>query len=457
MKKTEQGVILCFIMKEYKSSQTLSPEKCRAQNRLLNDAARKVLSSGFARKMPSDRALASYFRQNHRCGSRDRAFISETVYAMLRYWGFLRLYLPSERRSEIESGSIRLTDRELSALLAAAAFINGDFQAADMLTAVNSMERLPKALNNPTARANQMALYFGCEQKISDNDLLPEWIKDMLPENLDRASFMRLLPLRPPMWIRVQSQDAENIVSELAATGGSVEKHPVLADTYSVRTKTNLFSLESYRSGKFEIQDLASQCVSIIASPLPGERWLDPCAGAGGKTLHLAQLMNRKGSVTAGDIRAHKLDDLRRRARRAGFPNIMTKAHNGGVWKSRHLFDGILVDAPCSCSGVWRRNPGAQWKLCADDIAELASTQEQILNNYAAAVRTGGVLVYATCSLFDAENSAVVRRFLDTHAEYKLDPFVHPLSGKVVPGMVRIDSADGDCDALFIAKMRKVK
>ena len=115
------------------------------------------------------------------------------------------------------------------------------------------------------------------------------------------------------------------------------------------------------------------------------------------------------------------------------------------------------MQVPCSCSGVWRRNPGAQWKLCAGDIAELASTQEQILNNYAAAVRAGGVLVYATCSLFDAENSAVVRRFLDAHTEYKLDPFVHPLSGKVMPGMVRIDSADGDCDALFIAKMRKVK
>lgn len=444
-------------MKKNISSQTLSPEKFRAQNHLLNDAARKILSSGFSRQMPADRALASYFRQNHRCGSRDRAFISETIYAMLRFWGFLRLYLPQGRRDEIESGSIRLTDRELSAILMAGAFINGDTANAVMIAALHRMEHLPSALNNPAARANQMALYFNCEQKISDQDLLPQWIKDLLPENLDQVQFMRMLTIRPPMWIRMQTADSASVIAELAAIGADVQKHPLLADAYAVRTGINLFSLDSYRNGKFEIQDLASQCVSIIAAPHQGERWLDPCAGAGGKTLHLAQLMNRKGSVTAGDIRAHKLDDLRRRARRAGFPNIMTKPHNGGVWKSRHQFDGILVDAPCSCSGVWRRNPGAQWKLRAADIDELSATQEQILNNYAAALRPGGVLAYATCSLFDAENSAVVRRFLDSHAEYKLDPFPHPLSGKIVPGMVRIDSTDGDCDALFIAKMRKVK
>ena len=450
------GYIIC-IMKEKTSSQTLSIDKYRAQNRLLNDAARKILAAGFSRQMPADRALASYFRENHRCGSRDRAFISETVYAMLRYWGFLRRYLPAERRDEIESGAIRLTDRELSALLMAGAFINGENDAAQIIASVNRMEHLPKALNNPVARANQMAGYFGCEKKLADPDLLPEWIKELLPENLDHAAFMRMLTIRPPMWIRMQTNEQESVISELSATGALIDRHPALPDAYAVRTKTNLFSLETFRSGKFEIQDLASQCVSIIAAPRQGERWLDPCAGAGGKTLHLAQLMNRKGTVIAGDIRAHKLDDLRRRARRAGFPNIMTKAHNGGVWKSRHLFDGILVDAPCSCSGVWRRNPGAQWKLRASDIAELSKTQEQILNNYAAAVRHGGVLLYATCSLFDAENSAVVRRFLDAHAEYKLDPFPHPIHGNIVPGMVRIDSTDGDCDALFIAKMRKVK
>jgi len=443
-------------MKEKNTFSTLSPDKYRAQMRLLDDAARKVLSSGFSRQTPADRVLAGYFRQNHRCGSRDRAFISETIYALLRYWGFLRLYLPQERREELESGSIRLTGRELAALLMAGAFIHGS-DHAEIIASVHRMESLPRSLNNPTARANQMAVYFGCDLKLTDRDLLPEWIFAELPEELNKTEYLRLLAQRPPMWIRLQCDHPDEIFAELSALGASMEPHPELSNAVAVRVQANLFSLETYRSGKFEIQDLASQCVAVAAAPRQGERWLEPCAGAGGKSLHLAQLMNRKGSVTAGDIRAAKLDDLRRRARRAGFPNIITKPHDGGVWKGRHQFDGVLVDAPCSCSGVWRRNPGAQWKLHPENITELAATQRKILENYANAVRPGGVLLYATCSLFDAENSAVVRDFLAGHPEYKLDPFPHPLNGKIVPGMVRIDSIDGDCDALFVAKMRKVQ
>ena len=113
-------------MKEYKSKTHLAPEKFRAQLNLLNDAARRVLSSGFGRKQPADRVLAAYFRENRRCGSRDRAFISESIYAALRFWGFLRKYLPQDRLAEIEAGNIRLTARELSVLLMAGAFISGD-------------------------------------------------------------------------------------------------------------------------------------------------------------------------------------------------------------------------------------------------------------------------------------------------------------------------------------------
>ena len=444
-------------MKDYRDKKSIAPEKFRAQLNLLNDACRKVLASGFGRQQPSDRILAAYFRENRRCGSRDRAFISETIYASLRFWGFIRQYLPLERLQEVESGNIRLTARELSALLMAGCFISGDHQHAVAIAQAGNMPSLPHALHNPCARANQMATYFNCDLRITDNNLLPEWISEMLPEDLDREKFLKMLSSRPPMWIRLQCADREKVCEELRSNGAEITPHAVLPDALAVRAKINLYTLESFKAGLFEIQDLASQCVSIVAAPKQGERWLDPCAGAGGKTLHLAQLMNRKGTVTAGDIRAAKLDDLRQRARRAGFPNIVTKPHDGKVWRGKHQFDGVLVDAPCSCSGVWRRNPGAQWKLQEQDIAELSATQLSILENYAGAVRRGGVLVYATCSLFDAENSSVVRAFLERHEEYKLDPFDHPLTGKIVPGMLRIDSTDGNCDALFMAKMRKVK
>lgn len=444
-------------MKEMNNRKQLAPEKFRAQLNLLNDGARKVLASGFGRKMPADRILSAYFRENRRCGSRDRAFISETVYASLRFWGFLRQYLPENRRDEVESGNIRLTGKELSALLMAGCFIAGNQANAAAIAEACTMPQLPHTLNNPCARANQMATYFNCDLRITDRDLLPAWISEKLPENLDNENFLKMLSSRPPMWIRMQTDTPEKVIDELRNSGAEVTPHNTLPDAVEVRAKINLYTLESFKAGLFEIQDLASQCISIVAAPKPGERWLDPCAGAGGKTLHLAQLMKRKGTVQAGDIRAKKLDDLRLRARRAGFPNIVTKAHDGGVWKGKHLFDGVLVDAPCSCSGVWRRNPGAQWKLKPEDISELSNTQKQILENYANAVRPGGVLVYATCSLFDAENCEVVQKFLAGHEEYKLDPFENPLTGKIAPGMLRIDSTDGNCDALFMAKMRKVK
>ena len=214
-------------------------------------------------------------------------------------------------------------------------------------------------------------------------------------------------------------------------------------------------TLESYRKGLFEIQDLASQCVGLVCAPRPGSRWLDACAGAGGKTLQLAQLMKRKGNVTASDLRSYKLEDLRRRARRAGFPNITTKENIAASGKVKHPFDGVLIDAPCSCSGVWRRNPGAQWILSAEEINDIAVRQLEILETYAAAVRAGGVLVYATCSVFDIENVDVVRKFMDKHPEFKLDPFPNPLTGDIAPGMLRIDGGLYNCDTLFAARLRK--
>jgi 16S rRNA (cytosine967-C5)-methyltransferase len=375
----------------------------------------------------------------------------------LRFWGFLRKFLPEDRLNELESGSVRLTSKELSALLMAGCFISGDSANAVMIAESIGVPALPRMLNNPCARANQMADYFHCDVRLQDSDLLPEWVFQILPDDLDQESFLQMLSSRPPMWIRMQSPDRESAIEELLASGAQVNPHPVLPDAFEVYAKINLYTLDNFKSGKFEIQDLASQCVSLTAAPKQGERWLDPCAGAGGKSLHLAQLMNRKGTVIAGDIRAAKLDDLRRRARRAGFPNIITKPHDGGPWKGKHQFDGVLLDAPCSCSGVWRRNPGAVWKLKPADIDELSAVQREILENYSGAVKKSGILVYATCSLFEKENQAVVRDFLARHDEYKLDPFEHPLTGKICPGMLRIDSCDGNCDALFMAKMRKVK
>ncbi len=447
------------IMNTCKKNDTLAPGKRNAQLNLLDDALRKVLTGIFGRRQHSDRILAAYFRENRRCGSRDRAFISEAVYALLRNWGFLRKYLPLERREELESGTVHFTSRELAALLMAGCFIAGDMVNAELIRCGRELHtKLPPPANSPERRARQMADYFSTDAAITAADLLPDWVRAALPEDIDQSDFINALTERPPIYLRLQctAEQRSFVLEELETLGAEITEIPNVKDALAIRAKVNMYSLESYRKGWFEIQDLASQCVGLICQARPGSRWLDACAGAGGKTLQLAQMMKRKGSVTASDLRSYKLDDLRKRARRAGFPNITTKENIAASGKVKHPFDGVLIDAPCSCSGVWRRNPGAQWILTPEEVEELAAQQLEILETYSRAVRPGGILVYATCSVFDAENSGVVRKFLEKHPEFKLDPFEHPLSGSIAPGMLRIDGKNFNCDTLFAARMIRV-
>lgn len=161
--------------------------------------------------------------------------------------------------------------------------------------------------------------------------------------------------------------------------------------------------------------------------------------------------------MVASDIREYKLEDLRLRARRAGFPNIMTRAWDGKAPRRRQQgkFDGVLVDAPCSCSGVWRRNPDGRWKMRPGEIAEMAALQREILDAASGGVRPGGVLVYATCSIFEAENQGVVLDFLAGHPDFVLDSFPHPLTGENLSGMMAVLPGMGDCDSMFAARLRR--
>jgi 16S rRNA (cytosine967-C5)-methyltransferase len=197
--------------------------------------------------------------------------------------------------------------------------------------------------------------------------------------------------------------------------------------------------------------------IGMVCAPLPGERWWDCCAGGGGKTLQLASLLQRKGVVVATDIREYKLDDLKMRARRAGFPNIRRSPWDGKAPRKKKagLYDGVLVDAPCSCSGVWRRNPDAKWNTDEAEIAEMSDLQLKILTAASAGVKPGGVLVYGTCSLFDPENRTVVSKFLESHPDFTLESFADPLSGKLCQGTLQIRPWDSDSDSMFAARMRR--
>ena len=440
----------------------LNRNKFRTQVKFADKAARQVLGELFRNHRPADRTLSVFFRENRQCGSKDRQFISESIYALLRYWGILRQFLPEERRVELENGNIRLGVQELPALFFAALYL--DFQFIPWANALAEEVNIPwpKPANGPAAtmldRAEALAERFGHPGGFSLEMLVPEWVREKLPADFPMERFLDDLQRRPPMWLRCQCDDLPGMLDELAAAGLNFRCHERMEKAVAVEnSRVNLFTLEAFKEGKFEVQDLASQCIGLAAAPKRKSRWWDACAGAGGKTLQLADLMGRTGTVVAGDIREYKLEDLRRRARRAGFPNIMTRAWDGKNVppKQQQKFDGVLVDAPCSCGGVWRRNPDGRWILTPEEIAEAAGLQFDILNAAAPAVAPGGVLVYATCSLFPEENQDVVNRFLSEHPEFMLEEFANPLTGESVNGMLQVYSFDGDCDCMFVSRMRR--
>lgn len=192
--------------------------------------------------------------------------------------------------------------------------------------------------------------------------------------------------------------------------------------TFSNRDKINDHTL--FQNGYFEVQDESSQLCTLFVNPQSDDQVLDFCAGAGGKTLALAALMGNQGTIIATDVDAFKLQEAKKRIRRAGIYNTQCRLLDteGQKWLSRQKqrFDKVLVDAPCSGSGTWRRNPDAKWKLQPKDLEELQQKQRTILDNSAQLVRPGGELVYATCSILEQENFQQVEWFLKTHPEFFL-------------------------------------
>ena len=186
-----------------------------------------------------------------------------------------------------------------------------------------------------------------------------------------------------------------------------------------------MFTSKEFKSGLFEVQDINSQRVAHWLNLRPGMRVIDTCAGAGGKSLHMAALMENKGQIIALDIFQNKLDELKRRARRNGAHNIETRLIDSRktIKKLHQSADAVLIDAPCTGIGVLKRNPDAKWKLSPEFLKEITQTQSEILRDYAAMVKPGGTLVYATCSILPQENQEQVKAFLKSEAgqEYSLD------------------------------------
>jgi 16S rRNA (cytosine967-C5)-methyltransferase len=288
----------------------------------------------------------------------------------------------------------------------------------------------------------------------------PEWIAARVD-----ARALEAMDRRAPLTVRANRLrcDREALGARVAKEAGIASRPTTLArDGLILDTRENIYALAAFRDGWMELQDEGSQLVAEIVAPPPGSVVVDACAGAGGKTLALGALLGNRGRVLALDPSARKIEELRRRARRAGLTNVEARVLSDGFVLGAGFADRVLVDAPCTGSGVVRRNPETKWRLAPSDLAELPRKQRAILETYAPLVRPGGRLIYATCSLFAEENDAVIESFLVGQPTWK------QVALKEIAGRERaLAMGDGerlrlgphthDCDGFFAAVLRRVE
>lgn len=283
---------------------------------------------------------------------------------------------------------------------------------------------------------------------------VPAWTAECLDVG---DEWLCSLQREPKLWLRAKRGQAARLAGKLIGA----EISPLLPEALLYRGEKDLFKTPEFHAGEFEIQDLASQMVGRLCAPAPGETWWDTCAGEGGKTLHLSDMMQNRGLIWASD-RAHwRLKVLKRRAARAQMFNYRSVAWDGGAKPPvRTKFDGVLVDAPCSGIGTWQRDPYARWTASMNDVLELSAIQRNLLAHVAPSVKPGGKLIYSVCTLSKAETTETMELFNASQPDF--EPLVFPdlqFNQRTVCGAssVMIWPSDLDGNGMFIAGWRRKK
>ena len=346
----------------------------------------------------ADKVLEWSFQHNPKWGARDRRFVAETTYDIVRWY---RLF------AEISGAR----EGEYWPLLAAWCFRKGiptpEWDELSGAAAETMRERLEAATG---VRAIRESIPDWLDA-LGESELGAAWDRELAALNEQARVVLRANTLK------VTRERLERILRE--DEGVETESPPDFPDALVLRERQNLFGLASFREGFFEIQDAGSQRVAPFLEVAPGMRVVDACAGAGGKSLHLAALMQNRGRILALDTEEKKLAELKKRARRAGAADLIeTRAIAGSktIKRLAESADRVLLDVPCSGLGTLKRNPDAKWKLSPESLDKVRALQQEILAGYAAMLKPGGLLVYATCSILPSENQAQVAHFLESRA-----------------------------------------
>lgn len=349
----------------------------------------------------ADKVIERVLKQNSKWGSRDRRFIAETTYDVVRWYRWFR-----------ELSQAKGTD--FWKLLGVWCILSGvDLPAWEEF----------EGLSRDTVLEREKRTMYS--RKIRES--IPDWLDELGEKELGKEKWeielSALNELAPVVLrtntLKISRPDLQARLDEEAVQTIVVDSYP---DALVLEERQNIFGSPCFKEGLFEVQDAGSQAIAPFLRIAPGMRVIDACAGAGGKTLHLAALMKNKGRIIAMDTELWKLEELQKRARRAGVSNMEAKVIESGKTIKRQAgsADRLLLDVPCSGMGVLKRNPDAKWKLSTEFITKIRELQQHIIRDYCDMLKPGGLMVYSTCSILPSENEDQVKSFLAENKAFEL-------------------------------------
>ncbi|MBF0561633.1 MAG: RsmB/NOP family class I SAM-dependent RNA methyltransferase [Alphaproteobacteria bacterium] len=405
-------------------------------------AAIELLAAIQASPQPADGVASTYFRTHRYIGAKDRKAIGDRVWRLLRrrarlgWWASHAAARALDRRPGHAAQPSTSTSPG-AALDEARRLMLADLVLAQGMTqdGLDGLREEPYGV--PGLTQDERRIVAAMTGQPLEHSAMPRWVRHEYPEWLEATLTRRFgaamadevaaLNIEAPLDLRVNTLKVTRdvAITRLAAEGIAASVTPWSPLGLRLGVRIGLGSSPAFRDGLVEVQDEGSQMVALLADARPGQAVLDYCAGAGGKTLALAAAMANKGRLVACDVSEGRMERSAVRLKRAGVHNVTRRVldDTSGKWlkRAQGSYDRVLVDAPCSGTGTWRRNPDAKWRLSPDDVAELVALQRRILDTAARLVRPGGRLIYATCSLLPDENEDQISRFLaDTPAFHGL-------------------------------------
>ena len=341
----------------------------------------------------ADKVIERTLKSNPKWGAKDRSFIAETTYEMVRWWRLVNFLSPSKDPWDLFGTYWLMQGNELPDWEEFARLqpekIRGKYEN---ITDPGLLESIPEWL-----------------QTLGSQELGEKWEAEIHALNEEAEVVLRVNTLKTTRERLKNRLEADGIRSYL------VKGYP---DALVLEERQNVFRHPSFKEGLFEVQDASSQLVAAALQVEPGMRVIDACAGAGGKSLHLAALMGNKGKVISMDVEEWKLQQAKLRARRNGVSIFEPKIIEGSktIKRLKESADRLLLDVPCSGLGVLRRNPDTKWKLSLESLEKVQKTQQELLQAYPSMLKKGGQLVYATCSILPSENEEQIKKFLASEA-----------------------------------------